>query len=302
MLQQTRVTVAIGYYERFMKRFPDVRVLARAREASVLSAWSGLGYYRRARGLHAAAKMIVREFDGSFPNSLEELRKLPGVGRYTAAAIASIAFQQNCAVVDGNVERVLDRVMGTGIPHVSPTRNAPNDAPSGDSGANMGHPQNRDVWAIAQRLLSPERPGDFNEAMMELGATVCLPGQPLCETCPVADLCVTRGKGQASKTKARQKRELKYLLATKGQAVYLVKRPAKASLMAGMWELPQSLNESDGNVLFRVRHAITNTDYAVAVVESKTGSGGEWISFKAAPRLGLTGLARKILRKAGLIE
>ena len=148
MLQQTRVAAVIAHYQEFLRRFPTLEKLARAREASVLAAWSGLGYYRRARMLHAAAKAVVRERNGKFPATAEGLRELPGVGRYTAAAIASIAWGEPVAVVDGNVERVLQRVSGRRL--------------SGD-----------EFWLAAEDLLDRERPGDFNQAMMELGATVC---------------------------------------------------------------------------------------------------------------------------------
>ncbi|HUK87164.1 MAG TPA: A/G-specific adenine glycosylase, partial [Terriglobales bacterium] len=168
MLQQTRVKAVLGHYRRFLERFPDVRALARARVSSVLAAWSGLGYYRRARSLHAAARVLVGEQGGEFPRTAEELRMLPGVGRYTAAAIASIAFGEPEAVVDGNVERVLSRLRGCHLPA-------------------------RQAWEMAEQLLDRERPGDFNQAMMELGATLCLPGEPLCTRCPVARWCRSRG-------------------------------------------------------------------------------------------------------------
>src|SRR5580704_14564302 len=153
MLQQTRVAAVVDHYQRFLRRFPTTEKLASARESSVLAAWSGLGYYRRARMLHAAAKRIVKEHGGKFPGGAEDLRALPGIGRYTAAAIASIAFGQPVAVVDGNVERVLQRVHGK----------------------NMA---GEELWRAAGELLSQQRSGDFNQAMMELGATVCLPRQP----------------------------------------------------------------------------------------------------------------------------
>src|SRR6266852_2892744 len=168
MLQQTRVAAVLDHYRRFLQRFPTVQKLAAARESSVLAAWSGLGYYRRARMLHAAAKVVVKKHQGSFPGTAAGLRDLPGIGRYTAAAIASIAFNAPTAVVDGNVERVLGRVFGDNLPE-------------------------EDLWQAAENLLSRARPGDFNQAMMELGATVCLPRQPRCSICPVFDLCVTRG-------------------------------------------------------------------------------------------------------------
>ncbi len=147
MLQQTRVAAVIAYYHEFLRRFPTVQKLAAAREASVLAVWSGLGYYRRARMLHAAARVILREQRGKFPNTMEALRELPGIGRYTAAAIASIAFDEPVAVVDGNVERVLQRIAGKRL-------------------------AGEELWQAANQLLDTKRPGDFNQAMMELGATV----------------------------------------------------------------------------------------------------------------------------------
>ena len=159
MLQQTRVAAVLEHYARFMKRFPTVAALARAREQSVLAAWSGLGYYHRARRMHQAAKVIVRERGGQFPSRAEDWLELPGIGRYTAAAIASIAFGEAVAVVDGNVERVLARLDGDVLPNGS-------------------------AWERAQALLDPKRPGDFNQAMMELGATICTPKSPQCLLCP----------------------------------------------------------------------------------------------------------------------
>src|ERR1700686_5711897 len=153
MLQQTRVAAVIAHYHEFLRRFPTVEKLARAREASVLAAWSGLGYYRRARMLHAAAKVVVRERDGKFPETAEEWRALPGVGRYTAAAIASIAFDEPVAVVDGNVERVLQRF----------------------SGRRMA---GEDFWLAADGLLDRERPGDFKQGMMRRQVTVALMSAP----------------------------------------------------------------------------------------------------------------------------
>ena len=155
MLQQTRVAAVIEYYRRFLERFPTVHALAAAREASVLTAWSGLGYYRRARALHQAAKVIVNEYAGRFPQTADGLRALPGIGRYTGAAIASIAFDEAAAVVDGNVERVLGRLLGRNL-------------------------DREEAWSTADELLSRCRPGDFNQALMELGATVCLPRDPKC--------------------------------------------------------------------------------------------------------------------------
>ena len=169
MLQQTRVNAVTDYYQKFLCRFPTIETLASAPESAVLAAWSGLGYYRRARMMHAAARKIVHEYNGELPKTAEGLRALPGIGRYTAAAIASIAFDQPVALVDGNVERVLQRVRGKNL---------------------VGE----DFWRAATDLLAQRRPGDFNQAMMELGATVCLSQQPRCLLCPVSKLCATRGK------------------------------------------------------------------------------------------------------------
>jgi A/G-specific adenine glycosylase len=274
MLQQTRVAVVAGYYRRFLRQFPNVKALAAASEQQVLAAWSGLGYYRRARMLHQAAKTIRRARRGIFPNASAELRLLPGVGRYTAAAVASIAFGEPVAVVDGNVERVLERL-----------------ALTADS----------DHWREAQRLLDADRPGDFNQAMMELGATVCLPRNPLCGACPIATWCGTRGHGERVKLKARRIADLNYSLLARGNRVALVQRPRDARLMAGMWELPSSENPI-GDALMRLKHSITNTDYRIAVYSGDAVAGVRWVSKDRLESLALTGLTRKILQRAGLLN
>jgi A/G-specific adenine glycosylase len=280
MLQQTRVAAVLPRYEKFLQRFPSVQKLACARLSSVLAQWSGLGYYRRARNLHAAAKVISRERNGNFPQSSEEWRNLPGIGRYTSAAIASIAFNEPTAVLDGNVERVLRRLL-----HCATAT---------------------DSWTAAQRLLDLDRPGDFNQAMMELGATVCVPGEPTCSRCPITTFCRTRGRGESQNRKPRQtKASISVALATKGECVLLVQRNSGESLMSEMWELPK-LNYSirDDEVLFRVRHSITITDYLVSVVGQSgiATKNGEWIHRGKAHRLPLTGLTKKILRKANIIQ
>jgi A/G-specific adenine glycosylase len=285
MLQQTRVAAVIGHYAEFLRRFPTVEKLAAAREASVLAAWSGLGYYRRARMLHAAAKVVVREHGGKFPATAEDLRALPGIGRYTAAAIASIAFGEPVAVVDGNVERVLQRLSGRRL-------------------------AGEELWQAAEDLLDRKRPGDFNQAMMELGATVCTPGAPACLMCPVVELCATRGELAAGVKTARQKkREIHYALDYRngdgrGGEVFLVQRARDASLMAGMWELPEMASgDGPSKPSFTLRHSITVTDYAVRVWRAAAPEciGGKWIPATRLGRVALTGLARKILRKAELL-
>ncbi|HTT23585.1 MAG TPA: A/G-specific adenine glycosylase [Candidatus Sulfotelmatobacter sp.] len=279
MLQQTRVAAVIEHYQEFLRRFPTVHKLAAARESSVLAAWSGLGYYRRARMLHAAAKVLAQERSGTFPQTAAEWRKLPGVGRYTAAAIASIAFGEPVALVDGNVERVLQRIVGKTV--------------SGE-----------EMWDHAEDLLDHKRPGDFNQAMMELGATVCIPRAPVCLTCPVLKLCVSRGELAAEGKMARQKkRDVHYALVRKNGSVFLVQRPKDARLMAGMWELPEISPPRDGaEPLLRVKHSITVTDYTVKVwpVSAPADVVGEWCAVERLSRCALTGLARKVLRLGGI--
>ena len=277
MLQQTRVAAVVEHYQRFLRRFPTLEALASARSSSVLAAWSGLGYYRRARALHEAAKKVVNDHSSNIPATAEQLRTLPGVGRYTAAAIASIAFQEPVAVVDGNVERVLRRIFGKDLP-------------------------GEKVWSAAEKLLSRTDPGDFNQAMMELGATVCLPRQPQCLVCPVFPLCCTRGEGARPEAEVRRRRAVQYELDLRDGAVLLVQRPRDSSLMPGMWELPET-HSSDGVPWLSLRHSITVTDYLVKVTRASASNTarGRWVRSSRLTTLPLTGLTRKILRAAQLI-
>jgi A/G-specific adenine glycosylase len=302
MLQQTRVAAVLEHYREFLRRFPNIEKLAAARESSVLAAWSGLGYYRRARMLHAAAKLLVRQHAGKFPSTAKELLSLPGIGRYTAAAVASIAFGEPLAVVDGNVDRVLERLSGKQLPE-------------------------QQLWKAANLLLDRNRPGDFNQAMMELGAMVCTPRSPLCLTCPVAERCATRGELTVTPKPPRQKkREIHCALVLhngdfrtpefgdgecpksnkdgRQSEVLLVLRSRTASLMPGMWELPAlATSNRNANPLFTLRHSITVTDYTVRVwrTAAPAETRGRWIPTERLSRLPLTGLARKILRKAQLL-
>ena len=229
--------------------------------------------------LHAAARQIVAEHGGEFPTTAGELRELPGIGRYTAAAIASIAFGEPMAVVDGNVGRVLDRVRGRTL-------------------------ADEELWLEAESLLHRSRPGDFNQAMMELGATVCLPRQPNCRACPVVEWCASRGELAKPAKKARQKkREIHYALARRNRSVLLVRRPEAASLMPGMWELPEIPAGDNRKTSFTLRHSITVTDYTVRVREESLPENlpGKWIAQSRLNTTALTGLARKILRAARVI-
>jgi len=280
MLQQTRVRAVVEHYNRFLERFPSLETLAAARVSSVLAAWSGLGYYRRAHSLHAAAREIVHRRQGRFPTTRSELEALPGIGRYSAAAISSIAFGEAVAAVDGNVGRVLQRVLGRSM--------------SGNA-----------LWHAAAELLSLGRPGDFNQAMMELGAILCLPREPKCRSCPVRGLCRTQGELERSPPARRQaKQEVDYALDCRRDSVFLVRRAREVSLMPGMWELPQipAVNGST-ETGFTLRHSITSTDYLVRVarVQLPPETEGCWVKTSRVGRLPLTGLARKILRRANLI-
>jgi A/G-specific adenine glycosylase len=280
MLQQTRVAAVVDHYKSFLRRFPSIEKLARAREASVLAAWSGLGYYRRARMLHAAAKTVLKEHSGKVPSTAAQLRQLPGIGRYTAAAIASIAFNEPVAVVDGNAERVLQRLLGKRV--------------VGES-----------LWCAAQEMLNSDRPGDFNQAMMELGATLCLPRHPKCSLCPVSGMCATRGElPDSARADLQKKRSIQYALDRRRGSVFLVKRAETASLMPGMWELPEITGANDeAEACLTLRHSITVTDYSVRVMRSAVtdGTAGRWVPKSRLSTLPLTGLARKILRAVKVI-
>jgi A/G-specific adenine glycosylase len=229
MLQQTRVATATPYFERWMARFPSVHALAEAPLDEVLAAWSGLGYYRRARNLHRGAREVVARYGGQVPGSAEALRALPGVGRYTAGAIASVAFGEPAPIVDGNVARVLARLY----------------AIDDDIKATA---TSRRLWSRAAALVPAEAPGDFNQGLMELGATVCTPSSPRCGRCPLTALCRARARGlegELPRTPRRKRASELPLLASsaawieRGGRVLLARRPAEG-LFGGLWELPQA--------------------------------------------------------------
>ena len=185
MLQQTQVKTVVPYFERFTSRFPDVETLARASEQEVLAAWSGLGYYRRAKALHRAAKWVVEDNGGRFPETLEGWLALPGVGKYTAGAILSIAFGQRHPILDGNVARVLSRLFAIR-----------GDPRSGEA--------QKELWQKAEEILPTQAVSDFNQALMELGALVCMPRGPRCLVCPLCEDCLARKQGvQEQQTKEK---------------------------------------------------------------------------------------------------
>ncbi len=235
MLQQTRVTAVLPYFARFMAAFPTVEALAAADTEQLMKLWEGLGYYSRARNLQKAAQIVAEQYGGRFPDSYEEILALPGVGDYTAGAIASIAFGQVVPAVDGNVLRVAARITGSRLDVL--------DA------------KNKKLFrSWMAQAMSADRPGDYNQALMDLGATVCLPGgEPLCGGCPARDLCAARREGCQNelpvRTKKREKREehLTVFLLQRQDAVALRQR-SKAGLLAGLWEYPHvpgTLNEQE---------------------------------------------------------
>ena len=266
MLQQTRVATVIDRYVEFLRRFPTLQALAEAPEDDVLALWSGLGYYRRARLLHRGAQFVQREFRGKLPRTATALRTLPGVGEYTAAAIASIAFGESVAVLDGNVERVLLRILGLA------------EDRSGKARARLGAVAQALAPASAKRRERSNPPGDHNQAMMELGATICLPRQPVCLQCPVVNFCQTRGEHPIAERDKPQSRIVAHLLALRKRGivteVLLLRRAASAALMPNMLELPPLPMESVAGrePALRLRHSITNTNYYVQIfTESAQG-------------------------------
>ena len=354
MLQQTRVAAVIEHYTEFLRRFPTLMSLSLAPEQEVLAAWSGLGYYRRARMLHKTAQFIVLEREGRFPATAADLRTLPGIGDYTAAAIASIAFGEAVAVVDGNVERVILRLTGQPNDGTAATRAfvreqaqqlMPTDASApAPSDASRKRPRGWDAderIALAAAVRPRERAGgddswgvgtsraagDHNQAMMELGATICVPKSPLCLQCPVHEFCRTRGEHSTPQRAPQRSIPAAYLLDVRKKGlqteVLLAHRPADSSLMPGMYELPTlPVDAVEGQEpVLRVRHSITNTNYYVQVyTASERGTqrtkeantlrraipqSARDLLWVPASRLGgipITGLARKILQRLNIME
>jgi A/G-specific adenine glycosylase len=223
LLQQTRVGAGAAYYRRFLRRFPSVKALARADEEDVLRAWEGLGYYRRARHLHRAARRIVEAHGGRIPDDMDALLALPGVGAYTAGAVASIAFGTPVPAVDGNVVRVLARLF-----------RVEEDVATAST--------KRLLRRHAETLLPEEDPGTFNQALMELGSLVCLPRTPRCPACPVAEWCLGRAAGREASLPRRRKRgavpevDVVFAVVERGDRILLVRRDD--GLLGGLWSLP----------------------------------------------------------------
>jgi len=325
MLQQTRVATVIPYFERFLTRWPDARALAASELDDLLGAWSGLGYYRRARALHAGAKAVAERSEGSLPTTFEELKKLPGIGDYTAAAIASLAHGERVAVVDGNVRRVIARLL----------------ALRGALDSSKDHAR---IRAIATRTMGQLPPGAFNEAMMELGATVCTPSSPRCETCPVAAWCVASRDGlQRELPETVRRPALKTVrsiaIVLRRANHLLLARHGTDGLFAGMWAPPMlprpiradarraltslaggALRWDDAGRAGEVRHVLTHRVLEVEVVACRVDgaeglpdlsglpsvatdySEARWFSLSELDGLALPALARKILHASKMIE
>lgn len=290
MLQQTRVEAATGYYLRFLERFPNVEALAVADEAAVLTAWSGLGYYSRARNLQRAARQVV---ESGLPATHAEVLALPGIGPYTAAALASISLGLQHAAVDGNVVRVVSRLTNDDSESSSPAAK-------------------RRFAEEAQALLDPARPGDFNQAMMELGATVCVPRAPRCSVCPVSCFCRGLEAGRQNQLPVRlraatvQDVKLDLVLLEQGADIFLVQRPGFERRLAGFWELPQK-KLLPGIRLKRTcafEHRIVNDRFHVTVWRGRAGElpEGGWFGDQARVGMPLSTITKKALRAAAALQ
>jgi A/G-specific adenine glycosylase len=316
MLQQTRVDVVRDYYARWLDAFPTVESVAKAPFQRVLKLWEGLGYYTRAKNLHRAAKLVVgrarsprskqRRTAGPAPNRdsgpavpaiAAELMKLPGIGRYTAGAIASIAFGQRVPLVDGNVARVFARIFNVAADVTKPSTQA-------------------SLWALADKLLPSNDPGVFNQALMELGALVCTPVNPRCGVCPMNRACIARAKGRQDALPNRGARRTHKqvvhdaALVRRGNRILLRRRPAHG-LLAGMWELPllgkrfqrRRPRSNRGKPLLTLRHTVTNRKITLRVFacetlsEPKPNGSLRWASPKDLARLTLPAAHRRALER-----
>lgn len=300
MLQQTQVSTVLGYFARFLDRFPDVAALAAGTEDEVFALWSGLGYYSRARNMHRCAQEVMARFGGVFPRRAEALVTLPGIGRSTAAAIAAFCFGERVAILDGNVKRVLTRVLGFG----------------GDLSASANE---RVLWDAAGVLLPPAGRraaiGRYTQGLMDLGATVCLPRKPACLLCPVGELCAARREGRPEHYPVKTRRlrrtaqSLWLWLACDGRGgVWLEKRPARG-VWAGLYCLPvfdgrAALDDALPPQAIAADlppfvHVLTHKDlhlHPVRTLGAAPAGGGRWFSAEEWPGLGLPAPIRKLLQ------
>lgn len=287
MLQQTTVAAVAGYFERFTVRWPTVRHLAAADDADVMAAWAGLGYYARARNLLACARAVVRDHGGRFPDTEAELRALPGIGDYTAAAVAAIAFDRVAVVVDANIERVIarHRLITTPLPMAK-----------------------REIRAALTPLVPVGRPGDFAQALMDLGATICTPRGPACAICPVMADCRARGRSDIDglpvkpPKKAKPHRHgLAYWIEA-GDRLWLIRRPDKG-MLGGMRALPGGMWEDDPPAesgVARIDHSFTHFDLTLTLVRREcpdSAAEGEWWPISDLDAAGLPTLYRKLADK-----
>jgi A/G-specific adenine glycosylase len=306
MLQQTTVQAVKPYFEAFLLRWPDVQALAGAPVDDIMKMWAGLGYYSRARNLHACAQMVVRDFGGAFPSNEKDLRSLPGIGSYTAAAITAIAFGQRAVVVDGNIERVIARLHRLDVPMPA---------------AKIS------IKALTDQLTPDLRCGDFAQAMMDLGATICTPRSPACGLCPFLGACSAQKAGdpeayprKAPKAVKQPRYGLAYVVTRTDGALLVRKRPPKG-LLGGMVEVPGSAWSHDAfndfkaaaplDIAWRrcdepVHHVFTHfplelTVYAATVAPSTAAPEGMfWISANAIKGEAFPTLFRKVLKLVGL--
>jgi A/G-specific adenine glycosylase len=293
MLQQTRVAAVVPYFDRFVEKLPDFAALADADEQEVLGLWQGLGYYRRARNLQAAARVIMNEHDGVLPRDVHLLRKLPGVGPYTAGAIASIALDLPEPIVDGNVARVITRLDAIEADPATPA-------------------VQKHLWQRSEALVDPTRPGDFNSSLMELGATVCLPRLPHCLLCPIAEHCKAKEANLQDSIPPPKQAKTTLIVhrnvfrVRQGDAVLVEKRPPTGR-WAGLWQLPTRPPGSPPPVAGNytptgeLRHALTHRRYAfrlldLAVKNHAPPDGMRWADPDAVEKLPMSVPQRKLLR------
>ncbi|MBQ0134769.1 MAG: A/G-specific adenine glycosylase [Clostridiales bacterium] len=274
MLQQTRIQAVMGYYERFMTAFPTVEALAAAPEEALLKLWEGLGYYSRARNLHKCAKEVVSRYGGRFPADVKALRALPGIGDYTAGAIASIAFDLPAAAVDGNVLRVHARLTADSTP-VSDTSHR------------------KAVARELAELYPAGHCGDFTSALMELGETVCLPGAPRCAACPLQTLCEANARGETElypvmgEKKPRRIEARNVLLLLRGNRIALRKRPEKG-LLAGLWEFPDGEVPENAEFCGEAVHIFTHVEWHMKGYILRDAPEGDYRWFTREERQALT--------------
>ncbi len=308
MLQQTQVSTVLGYYARFLERFPAVTDLAAAELDDVLALWSGLGYYSRARNLHRCAQAVVAEHGGVFPGNAQLLATLPGIGRSTAAAIAAFCFGERVAILDGNVKRVLGRALGF------------------DGDLALAREQER-LWSAAQDLLPSKDVDVYTQGLMDLGATLCTLRRPACERCPLASTCVASGRGKPEqwpiKTRRlkRSRREHALLWLEHRKRVWLVQRPDKG-VWAGLWTLAEFPNEAaledvvqgwpgEGHWQTTIEHALTHFDWTLKPLlwtwpDRAAAPGldalpsGRWFTLEEALALGLPAPIRKLLASSAI--